>query len=40
LLAGELARDEAWVETQVRAYREMARGWLLKPEAAPERRIA
>jgi glycerol-3-phosphate dehydrogenase len=40
LLAGELARDEAWVEAQVRAYREMARGWLLKPEAAPERRIA
>ncbi len=33
LLARELGRDEAWAAAQVRAYAEIARGWLLKPPA-------
>ena len=33
LLARELRRDEAWVEKQIRAYTELARGWLLRPDA-------
>ena len=38
ILAAELGRDSAWVAGQVRAYEELARGWLmpgLRP-AAPD----
>ncbi len=33
LLARELQRDEIWVQSQIRAYTELARGWLLRPDA-------
>lgn len=34
LLARELQRDEIWVQSQIRAYTALARGWLLRPDAA------
>lgn len=34
LLARELGRDDKWMAAQVRAYTELARGWLLKPSAS------
>jgi len=35
LLAAELGRDEGWVQAQVAAYEEVARGYLLTPAGAP-----
>ena len=40
LLARELGRDEAWAAAQVRAYADIARGWLLQPPAGSEPRVA
>ena len=40
LLAGELGRDEAWQAEQVRAYTELARGYIFSESASTERPAA
>ena len=35
LLARELGRDQAWRDAQVEAFHEVARGYLIAPQAAP-----
>jgi len=32
MMAEELGRDQAWIDTEVTAYREMAEGYLVKPD--------
>jgi len=35
IMAKELGRDESWTKTQVAAYSDLARGYILKPPLTP-----